>query len=213
MACDVKGTADQRYNLGISYAIKGEFENAKDEFQKALKLDPSYQPARESLNVVDLAIDKQLNSEAAIYFFKAVSYLNERKFSEVIRLMSHALSLDPSFANAYYERGLAYAYIKNYDSAIIDFSRAIQLNPKDASAFNNRGLAYAKGKKQYDEALSDFNKAISINPQFAEAYENRGIAYRVISDDKQKACADWGRACELGKCNSYDLAKKNGYCH
>lgn len=212
IACDVKGTADQRYNLGIGYAIEGKFEKAKDEFQKALKLDNSYQPAKESLNIIDEALNKKLKNDAIIYFFKGIQYSNENKFSEAINSLGHSISLEPAFSSPYYERGLAHANKGEYDPAISDFSKTIELNPKDAAAFNNRGLAYAKGKKQYDEAFSDFNKAIGINPQFAEAYENRGIAYRIKYDDKQKACSDWNRACELGKCNSYNLAKQNGYC-
>lgn len=210
--CHVKGTADQRYNLGVGHAIDGKFEKAQDEFQKALTLDSSYQPAKESLKVIDDVIGKKLNDEAVIYFFKAVAYSNERKFDGVISMMDRALSIDPTFASAYYERGLAHAHIGDHDSAIADFSKTIVLNPKDAAAFNNRGLAYAKGKKQYDEAFSDFNKAIMINPQFAEAYDNRGIAYRIKYNDKEKACGDWKKACELNKCDNYSLAQKNGYC-
>jgi len=210
--CKVKGTADQRYNLGVNYAMDGKFEKAQDEFQKALKLNGSHQPAKESLKVIEHAIGKQLRAEAVIYFFKAISYSNEKRFDDSISLMSRAVSLDPAFTSAYYERGLAYAYTGDYDSAISDFSRSIELNPQDAAAFNNRGLAYARGKQLYDKAFSDFNKAIEIDPRFAEAYDNRGIAYRIKYDDNEKACADWKRACDLGKCDSYYLAQKNGYC-
>jgi tetratricopeptide (TPR) repeat protein len=210
--CDIKGTAEQRYNMGINHAADGEIETAKEEFQKALKLDKSYQPAKESLEVIEYAIKKKLKDKAVIYFFRAVANSNERKFNEVISLLGHAISLEPSFYSAYYERGLALAYMGDYNAAIIDFSKTIALNPRDAAAFNNRGLAFAKGKKQYDEALSDFNKAIEINPRFAEAYDNRGIAYRIKNDDKRHACDDWKKACELNKCDSYYLAQKNGYC-
>lgn len=212
IGCDVKGTADQRYNLGIGYAIEGKFEKAKDEFQKALKLDNSYQPAKESLIIIEEALNKKLKNDAIIYFFKGIQYSNERKFNEVINSLSRSISLEPTFSSAYYERGFAHANKGEYDSAISDFSKTIELNPKDAAAFNNRGLAYARGKKQYDEAFSDFNKAIEINPKFAEAYDNRGIAYRIKYDDREKACADWKHACELGKCDSYYLARQNGYC-
>jgi tetratricopeptide (TPR) repeat protein len=99
-----------------------------------------------------------------------------------------------------------------YDETIADFTKVIEFNPKDAPAYNNRGLAYAKGKKQYKKAFADFNKAIGLDPDFAEAYDNRGIAYRVMDNDREKACADWRRACELRRCDSYRLARDNGYC-
>ena len=94
----------------------------------------------------------------------------------------------------------------NYDRAIALFSKALEINPRYAAAYNNRGVAYAKGKGQYDKAISDYNKAIEINPGLAEAYDNRGITY------KEKACSDWERACQLGLCKAYEVAKRKGDC-
>lgn len=211
-SCQVKGTADQRYNLGLRYAIDGKFEKAKDEFEKALILDSSYRPATSSLKVIEEVLDRKLQNESVSYFFKAISSSNAGRLDEAISYLGTAINQDPDFFHAFYERGLLFGYKGEFDRAIADFTRSLELNPNDPEAYNNRGLTYARGKNLLDKAIFDFTKAIQIDPGFADAYNNRGIAHSKKSEAKQMACSDWKRACDLGKCDSYDIAKKNGYC-
>lgn len=210
--CQDGRTAEQKYSSGIDYAVRGEFEKAREEFEKTLETDISHKPARESLNVInDILIDK-INDRAVRYFFKAISRSNDRKLDEASSYFSMAIKQSPGFVQAYYERGMVNAYKGKYGLAIDDFSKTVELTPDDAMAYNNRGLAYARGKKQFDLAIEDFSKVIELAPDFAEAYDNRGIAHRMKSNDKEKACNDWKQACRLNRCGSYEIAKKDGYC-
>ncbi len=210
--CSDGNSIEGNYDKGIEYASQGKFNKAKKEFEKILKTDQSNIPALESIKVIEDVISKKMKSDAAIHFFKGVDSSNKGQVDETFGELTRAIELNPAFSNAYYERGLAYGRRGKYSEAIADFSKSIELNPKDAAAYNNRGLAYAKGKTLYEQAFADFNKAIELNPQFAEAYDNRGIAYRIKFNDKVNACADWKRACELRRCDSYKLARNNGYC-
>ena len=74
-----------------------------------------------------------------------------------------------------------------------------------------KGVSYGN-KGQYDQAISDYTKALEINPKYAKAYDNRGFIYLVKLGNKVKGCADWKKACELGKCGNYNLAKQKGHC-
>ena len=47
---------------------------------------------------------------------------------------------------------------------------------------------------------------------YADAYYDRGFTYLEKLGDKVKGCADWKKACELGKCGNYNLAKQKGDC-
>ncbi|MCP3676232.1 MAG: tetratricopeptide repeat protein, partial [Deltaproteobacteria bacterium] len=114
-------------------------------------------------------------------------------------------------AKAYDNRGLSYSKKGLYDRAIADSNKAIEIDPNLANAYNNRGYAYYK-KGHYDHAISDSSKAIEIDPNLAEAYQDRGIVYSEKYGDKKRACSDWNKACELGVCERYNLAKKNGSC-
>jgi Flp pilus assembly protein TadD len=74
------------------------------------------------------------------------------------------------------------------------------------------GQGYERFQKaDYDRAISDFTKAVKVNPRYAKAYNYRGIAY-MKSGNKERACSDWKRACELGNCNNYKVAKGRGDC-
>ena len=210
--CSDGNSIEGNYDKGIEFAAQGEFSKAKKEFEKILRSDQSNIAARESLKVIEDVNAKKTKSDAAIHFFKGVDHSNKGRVEETSSELTKAIELAPGLAHAYYERGLAYGRMGKYDASIADFSKAIEINPKDTAAYNNRGLAYAKGKVLYEQAFADFNKAIELNSQFAEAYDNRGIAYRIKFNDKAKACADWKRACELRRCDSYRLARKNGYC-
>jgi tetratricopeptide (TPR) repeat protein len=203
------------YYEGIKYASHGDFNEAKKQFEGALRSGLSQKmeiSVRESLKVIESVEKGKVKREAAQHFFKGIRHSNKGEVDATFLELDKAIELDPGFANAYYERGLANAHRGRFEEAITDFSKVIELNPNDAPAYNNRGLAYAKGKKQYYKALSDFSRAIALDPEFADAYVNRGITYRIAYNDKDMACADWKRACKLNKCNSYELARQSGYC-
>jgi tetratricopeptide (TPR) repeat protein len=200
------------YERGLSFASEGKFEKAEDAFKRALNNDIDTRAAQGSLGVVEDVLSKRLDQKAAINFFKGIKHANKGQMIEAYSYLSKAIKIDPAFADAYYERGSVNGRLKLYEKAVSDFTKAADLNPNDAEAYNNRGLAYAKGMKKYDMAITDFNRAIGLNPEFAEAYDNRGIAYRIKDDNKEKACSDWKKACELDRCNSFNLAKQNGYC-
>lgn len=117
-----------------------------------------------------------------------------------------------SQAECYAQNPAEESYDKGqYDRAISDYDKAIEINPKDTDAYHNRGLAYYD-KGQNDQAISDYDNAIEIDPKYALAYNNRGFTYFVKLGNKVKGCADWKKACELGICVDYNLAKQKGYC-
>ncbi len=208
---DTARVAEDPYEQGLSFAADGEFKKALTAFREALKSERDNNPAEGSMNVVERVLSQELDSEAAVYFFKGVRYANRNETLQAFSSLSKALNAAPDFADAYYERALVNSRMKMYDQAVSDYTKTIELNPQDSHAFHNRGLVYARGVKNYDHAIADFSKAIETDPDFAEAYDNRGVAYR-LTDKKEKACADWKRACDLGRCRSYDLTKENGYC-
>ncbi len=200
------------YEQGIELAAAGKFNKAQKSFTKALQDEEDKDTARQSLDVVNKMLSQELHSKAAIDFFKGIQFSNKRELLHAFSYFSNAIRTAPDFATAYYERGIVNGLLNLYDKAVADFSRVLELNPDDVAAYNNRGLARARGLQEYHQAIADFTKAVELDPQFAEAFDNRAIAYQKASDDKGKACTDWKRACDLDRCNSYNLARQNGYC-
>ena len=200
------------YEQGVAHAVTGKFVKAQESFTKALQDEADRDIARQSLEVVNKTLSEELQSKAATDFFKGIQFNNNGELLLAFNYFSNAIRTAPDFSTAYYERGIVNGRLNKFDRAVEDFSRVIELDPDDVFAYNNRGLARARGLKKYNEAIADFTKAVELDPQFAGAYDNRGIAYQMAGADKGKACADWKKACDLNRCNSYNLARKNGYC-
>ncbi|MCZ6701547.1 MAG: tetratricopeptide repeat protein [Ignavibacteria bacterium] len=168
--------AEESFNKGMEYAVQGKFPKAKEEFEKALKVDPFNGPAKFYLKTIKDVIEQKIKSQTAIHLFKGISYIAKGQYNQAISDFNRALEINPKYAEAYNERGVVYDDKGQYDLAISDYTKAIEINPKLAEVYNNRAFAYyAKG--QHDLAISDFNRALEINPKFAIAYNNRGLAY------------------------------------
>jgi tetratricopeptide (TPR) repeat protein len=96
------------------------------------------------------------------------------------------------------------------NKAVEYLSNAIKLQPNDAEAYNNRGVAYIY-LGQYQQAFEDFNKAIGLKQDYASAYNNRGSAY-LLQGNNELGCPDAKKACDLGICKTFELAKGEGKC-
>ncbi|MBN1471831.1 MAG: tetratricopeptide repeat protein [Syntrophaceae bacterium] len=94
--------------------------------------------------------------------------------------------------------------------AIEYLNNAIEMEPDFAKPYNNRGLAhYNLG--EYQKAVDDFSEALRIKPDYDNAYLNRGNTYLQMGNNNL-ACSDLQKACELGKCELLENAKKNKIC-
>ena len=188
---------EQSLSKGLDYAVQGKYIDAKVEFEKALKVDPFYQPAKKALKVIGDVINRKIDSKTATHFFKGVVFGNTGQYDQAISELNKAIEMNPKFAEAYLNRGIVYAQAKGqYDQAISDFSKAIEISPQFAKAYKDRGFAYYK-KGQYDQAISDYSKAIEINPRFADAYFNRAVAY-YSKGEYEKAWGDVHKGQSFG---------------
>ncbi len=195
--CYAQNVAGQSTTKGVDYAAQGKFKEANEEFARALKVDPSFGPAKRASKVMKDVSDQKIESQTAVHYFKGISYAIKGQYDQAISHYNQAIEINPTFANAYISRGVAYAQSRGqYDQAISDFSKAIEIRPQFAKAYKDRGSAYYK-KGQYDQAISDYSKAIEINPRFADAYFNRAVAY-YSKGEYEKAWGDVHKGQNFG---------------
>jgi tetratricopeptide (TPR) repeat protein len=209
-----ENTAWQFLTKGAEHATQGKFEEAREKFEKSLKINPSLGYARESLKVIEDVNEGKIQTDTAIHFFKGAAHALREQWDEAITQFNKVIEAEPKYAIPYIIRGYAYQHKGQLDQAISDYNKALEINPKFISVYGNRGIVYQR-KGQHEKAISDYSKAIEINLRFAEAYVGRGWAY----DEKgeyDKAISDYSEAIgvnprfALAYLNRWILARKLG---
>ncbi|MBW2565544.1 MAG: tetratricopeptide repeat protein [Deltaproteobacteria bacterium] len=193
--CYPQSTAVETHTEGIEYAVQGNFSEARLEFEKVLKIDPSFESARIALELIENVTDQKIKKETAIHHFKADGYIIERQWDEAIAECDKALEINHKFAMAYIDRGIASVGKREYGRAISDFNKAIEINPTLPGFYLSRGIVYSY-KGEYDKAISDFDKTIDLNPKAAMGYYSRGLAYQG-KGEYDKAISDFDKAIGL----------------
>jgi tetratricopeptide (TPR) repeat protein len=212
-------------NSDVAYAgranvefIKGQYDPAITDAQKAIKLSPNTHP--DAYLVLGTLADRNGDHDARIaYMTRAIElmpsfapayagrghgYLDEKKFTQALADFSKAIALQPSLAASlkssflivYIERASDSMNLGRYQAGIEDLTKALQLDGTNARALGDLGDAY-NVTQQYDKAVIVLTKDITINPNYSFAYTNRGIAYLNIGKFDQ-ALADINSGIELG---------------
>jgi len=157
--------AGQSTTEGVDYAGQGKFKKAREAFEKALKANPSFGPAKRALKIIEDVDDKKIEGQTAVNYFKGIAHALKGQHDQSIPYYNKAIKINPEFANAYFSRGVAYAEGRGeYDKAIADYDKAVEINPKFAKAILSRGVAnYYKG--EYGKAWEDVHKVQSLGYQ------------------------------------------------
>jgi|21_taG_2_1085346.scaffolds.fasta_scaffold04267_5 tetratricopeptide (TPR) repeat protein len=166
---------------------KGEFEQAIEEYTKALETNPS-------------AINHLYNRGRA---YEEIGKLDlaEQDFLQVLSLDNQNLNANLSLSKLYYSK-------KAYNKAVIFADKALELN--ENSAQGHFLVARAKHQLGYvDSAMESYTLAININAEYGEAYLYRG-ALKIHKKQSKSACDDIRRAVNLDVPEAKAILKK--YC-
>jgi Tfp pilus assembly protein PilF len=185
---------------GIDYYDNGQFEEAREEYARAIELDP---------NFVDGYLG-MAHSEHAL-----------KNWEKAIQAYDKAIELDPDLpAAVYVSRGNAYREVEAWENAIVDFSHAITLEvetPSDQAilimAYKGRAHAYVALYND-GQARQDYETILSLDPNDPEASVIEGILERIKPEqvrstpkDSQTLC-DWFVEAQLLRFNRFSGLKK-----
>ena len=99
---DVQSSIDQ----GIKHSQAGNYDQALQAFDQALKLKPN---------------------DPALITYKATVYYAKGNNPQALQMCEQALKLNPNFGRAYYQRGMIYDKQEKYDKALEDLIKAKSL--------------------------------------------------------------------------------------
>jgi tetratricopeptide (TPR) repeat protein len=139
--------------LGLLENGTGKYEQAAEQFQHAVQLDPA-------------------NDRAYINLADAYQHLNQLDKAE--ETFKRAIAVRPQYWRVYSLLGGFYLNQAQYDRAEAMFRHSTELDPDSYLAFNNLGGALLYEGKN-DEATKAFEKSIAIRPNLM-AYSNVGAA-------------------------------------
>ena len=101
-------------NQGATYSKKGNYKEAIQEYDKAIKINPSYTTA---------------------YYNRSVAYTKTGQYDKAINDCNKVLQLDPKHANSYYTRGVSYWHLGSKNQAVKDLQAAAKLKHKGAQNY------------------------------------------------------------------------------
>ena len=152
--------------LGLSFLRRGMYEEAIEQFEEAIVINPE---------------------NSVFYNNLGRAYLGTGKVDEAITVLEKAIELSPNFADFHNNLGMAYLKKGMCKKAVEQFERATAINPYYADAYYNLALAYvANGYTREDFQLSidsdariheNMEKALKINPNLKNAEFQKGEEY------------------------------------
>jgi tetratricopeptide (TPR) repeat protein len=170
----VNWTAEDFRARGVHRHAQGDWAGAREDFEEAIRLDPSFMAA---------------------YFHRGVLHMVFRRYSQAIADFNRAIELGPDDSAIRTSRGTGFYYLKRYDLAILDYNRAIELDPKYHQAWIHRSATY-RALRRYRKAMADLDQAIHFSPDNASLYVNRGNLF-VDLKEYEKSEKEYDRAIEI----------------
>jgi tetratricopeptide (TPR) repeat protein len=142
-------------NLGILAARAGRTDEAIQNFQRALQIDPDHM----------IALDNLGNA-----------YREKRRWENAKTVLQRALQLNPEDPEANYSLGMVFAQLNDTERAYEYLQRALGARPAYPEALNNLGVLYLRTQRP-QEAEKTFKESIRVAPAFDQSYLNLARLY------------------------------------
>ena len=177
-----------RVLLGRILQAKGQIDAAQDEFQSAVKADPSLVDAWLFWAKMLQAHGHPQKAEACLrlalnYVPNAFSIQNDLalillamgKVEEAGRHLERALAISPQSEIALCNIGIVHKHQGRIEAAIAAYRQAIAINPALPEAHNNLGDVLKE--RDLKAAEGSFEAALRLRPDFPEALDSLGVIY------------------------------------
>ena len=187
-----------RFNLARALASKGQFEQARTQFQESVKIEPSYLPPRLAL--------------ARLHYFR-------REFAASLQAAQDVLQMDPRNLPAKLQRNDALIALNNLRQARQDIVTTVKEHPNSTDAvfqfamlnFNERKYKEAEDifSKLYQGGAGDLRGLMGLTETYA-AQNNHDKAIQLLkaelAKNPERSDMRWALANLEVRSQKYDLA-------
>ena len=167
--------AEKRVEAGLELEGQLLIEEARAEYEEAIRLDPQ-------------------NPEA--YYGRGNAELQLGQLDLALQDFDEAIRLDPNHAMAHANRAGVYLVTGKFDLSIEGYGEAIRIDPQNITYYSSRAMAYLNGG-QLELAIQDLDTAIEFDPEDSQAYISRAMVYTLLGR-LEEAEQDINRSVELG---------------
>ncbi len=188
-------SAEAVYGIGSVYLNQQKTAEARESFERALKLRASYPDTlANSWNNLGLLAVREGRTEEAIRDFQAAlklipdhmialvnlgsAFRQQKRWDDARKTYDRALEVNPDDAEANYGLAMVFAQSDDTARAFDSLQRALQLRPVYPEALNNLGILYLRTHRR-DEAVASFEQCIRVAPKFDQAYLNLARVYSI----------------------------------
>ena len=196
--------------LGIIDRSQGQYEDAIEEFQQALKFEPKSYEA-----TIDLATtyeEAQRPGEAEETYKKAIqlrpfdgdgySYLGvlyylQTRYTEAAKMFRKVTELMPDNDLAYSNLGAIYSLMGRDDLSEEMFLKSNAIKP-NSTACSNLGALYFY-QRRYSDSVAMFEEAVNLEKEDYRFWGNLADAYRYTSGYQEKAPETYEHAIQLAE--------------
>lgn len=149
--------------MGVFLAQSSRPNDARESYQKALKINPDFFEAHNNLG--------------NLYQSLAMMAPASKHFKRAIRS-------NPGIAQTHNSLGQCLQALGKSDQARACYEKTIALEPEHSPAYNNLANVFTE-VGEFDNAKKNYNKAIELTPNFAIAYKNLSIIKQYQKGDEQ----------------------------
>ena len=148
-----------RGGLGRAYQERGMLDEAREQFEIAIKLYPSHHKSYYNLGLI---------------------YHQQGDLKRAMEYFNRSVSLNPEFIKGHYNLGTLYAQQGLIDMAIRHYAKVVELDPEIVEAHYNLGMAYAMQRK-LKPAISEWEKVLQLDPHHTRASNNLQKARKMMN--------------------------------
>ena len=192
---DDPASAEALYGLGSVYLNQQKSADARESFERALKLRASYPDTlANSWNNLGLLAGREGRMDEAVDSFQEAlklspdhpialdnlgsAYRQQKRWDDARKTYERALNVNANDADANYGLGMIFAQNNDTARAFDSLQKALQLRPHYPEALNNLGILYLRTQRR-DEAVKSFEECMRVAPEFDQAYLNLARVYAV----------------------------------
>jgi tetratricopeptide (TPR) repeat protein len=177
-----------RYSAALTLFRSGRFDQARQELERALALQPTSEDAarllgrvlmrqgnvEEGKRLFENALATRPNS-APLYSEMGLALYNASRFPEALAAFERAIAVEPNSAVSLAQAGVTSQAIGDNAKALSYYERANAIQPR-AETFSSMGTLYY-GQGDFAKAASAYEAALLIRPLGAITHRNLGDAY------------------------------------